>query len=109
MRRCGELLPHDITGAGATGTAMKHMAATTTSNVHFQGVANAMRAPAASNSGYQPAAHITWKTPKINAQSGAASPTQIPMRFRESITAAGPCAFRPAYLCHRQESALIVT
>src|SRR5512143_1370925 len=91
MKRRGARWPHDITGARATGTAMTHMTATTTSKVHFHGVANAMRAPSASNSGYHPAAQIRWKTPKINAQSAAAYPHMLDWCIRSVLTVLHQC------------------
>ena len=72
VRRRGTYRPHDITGASATGTAITHTAATTTSYVHFHGVANAIRACAASNNGYQPADQMMWKAANTAAQSAAA-------------------------------------
>ncbi len=69
--RRGTRCPHGKKSAKDTGAAMMHMPATTTSNHHFQGTANATREPSASNSGYHPAAQMMWKTAKISDQEAA--------------------------------------
>jgi hypothetical protein len=63
--------PNDVTGARATGIAMTHNPATATSNAHFHGTVNAIRACSAFNSGYHPAAQRMWKTAKSDAQIAA--------------------------------------
>ena len=45
------LVPRPLTGASATGTAMRHTAATTTLYAYIHGVANASRACSAFSSG----------------------------------------------------------
>src|SRR5215510_368684 len=67
----GTYQPNDVTGASATGIAITHFPATATSNAHFHGTANAIRACSPFNSGYQPAAQTKWNTAKINAQIAA--------------------------------------
>src|SRR5262245_4958983 len=54
---------------------MTQMPATTTSNHHFHGVANPMRARSASSSGYHPAAQTMWKMANTKAHSAAAYAT----------------------------------